>query len=144
MKKLFVLDACALIALLNNEDGADIVEKIYDEAYTNNITIMINKVNLLEVYYGYYKADGKKRADYFLTQYRKHPVVKIGNITNDLFIEAGRLKANYKISLADSIAAAQALVSKGILLTADYEFKALENAKEPIVFKWIRPKKRKL
>ena len=55
-----------------------------------------------------------------------------------IFMEAGRLKASYKISLADSIALAQAFVVDGELITADHhEFDVIEG-KENITFQWIR------
>jgi predicted nucleic acid-binding protein len=57
---------------------------------------------------------------------------------NVAFTQAGRLKATYKISLADSIALAQAIVVNGSLLTCDHhEFDAIEG-KESLNFHWIR------
>ena len=53
-------------------------------------------------------------------------------------MEAGRLKATYRISLADSIALAEASVSGGILLTADHHELELVEKNENIVFHWIR------
>jgi predicted nucleic acid-binding protein len=38
----------------------------------------------------------------------------------EIFMEAGRLKASYKISLADSILLAESIISGGTLLTADH------------------------
>lgn len=32
MQRLFVLDACALVALLKNEDGASVVTSVYNQA----------------------------------------------------------------------------------------------------------------
>gem|GEM_PF-4300010 len=56
----------------------------------------------------------------------------------DIFAQAGRLKATYKISLADSIALSQTIIVKGFLLTCDYhEFDAIEG-REPLRFHWIR------
>ena len=53
-------------------------------------------------------------------------------------IEAGRLKSKYRISLADSIALAEALILGGELLTCDHhEFDVIKK-KEPINFMWIR------
>jgi len=59
-------------------------------------------------------------------------------LADDILLEAGRLKATHKISLADAIVLAQASVTKGILITADHhEFDVIEE-KEPIKFLWIR------
>jgi predicted nucleic acid-binding protein len=140
MNEVFVLDACAVIALLEGEKGADVIVDVYDKAYKGVASIVISKINLLEVYYDFYRRShlGKEYANKVLYQFRQHPTIRIVDISDAVFVEAGRLKANYKISLADSIAAAQTLVSCGTLLTADYEFKTLEEANEPINFLWIR------
>jgi len=47
----FILDACALIALLAGEHGAEGVKKIIQDAVDGDITVKINQINLLEVYY---------------------------------------------------------------------------------------------
>ena len=134
----FVLDACAMLAVLSNEAGADVVEEVYEKAASGKAVLTINKVNLLEVYYNLYRTYGKKRADEIHLEIKRLPIKIIHEISNEVFVEAGRLKATYKVSLADSIAVAQALVSSGELLTADHhEFNAIEG-NEPIVFRWIR------
>ena len=53
-------------------------------------------------------------------------------------MEAGRLKATYKISLADSVALAEAFVSGGTLLTADHHELDVIEKHEKIQFQWIR------
>ena len=65
-------------------------------------------------------------------------VISISEFDKTLFPEAGRLKASYKISLADAIALAQTSISDGELLTSDHhEFDAIEKH-EGIRFHWIR------
>ena len=66
MSNIFVLDACALIALLKNEQGADIMASLYKKADIGEARIIINRINLLEVYYGYYRDNGKEYADKIL------------------------------------------------------------------------------
>jgi predicted nucleic acid-binding protein len=137
VKEYYVLDACALIALIKGEEGEDIVWNILYHASIGSAEIIMHEINLLEVYYGFYHERGK--------DYAKEKVAEAGlffitirGLTDSVFIEAGRLKASYKISLADSIALAQASVSGGILLTADHhEFDAVEQG-ENIKFCWIR------
>ncbi|MDR1141248.1 MAG: type II toxin-antitoxin system VapC family toxin [Planctomycetaceae bacterium] len=134
----YVLDACALIALLQDEAGADKVAEIINMAYNGDVTIVMNKLNLLEVYYDAYRLRGKIQADEMLTQLKKQPIVINSEITDDLFIEAGRLKASHKISLADSIALAEASVHDRMLITADHhEFDVVEK-NEKISFLWFR------
>ena len=137
MKK-YVLDANAMIALLQDELGSDIVASAINSAVYGEAEISMNIVNLLEVYYDAYRLRGKDQADTMLSEIKKRPIMINSIVSDEIFNEAGRLKATYKISLADSFALAQAFVSGGELLTSDHhEFDIIEK-NEPIVFHWIR------
>jgi predicted nucleic acid-binding protein len=138
MSEVYVLDACALTALLKKEAGADEVFAIYKKAVAGEASLVMNKLNLLETYYDQYRSLGKLVADKTLDSIKKSPITIISEISDVVFAEAGRLKASYRISLADSVALAEASVLKGTLLTADHhELDAVEQ-KEHIKFRWIR------
>jgi len=138
MNQTYVLDACALFAVLSKEDGWEKVAEFYKEAALGKINLYIHRLNLLEVYYGLLREYGKERADGFIADIKQSPIVVNCEISDEIFLEAGRLKATYKISLADSIALAQAIISGGSLLTSDHhEFDIIEG-KEDINFAWIR------
>ena len=138
MNKVYVLDACALIAALSNEDGADKVVGVYKEVIAGKAKLVMNAVNLLEVYYEDYRTHGKDAADKMISAV-KALSIKIVTETDDmLFSEAGRLKATYKISLADSFALAQTKILNAILLTSDHHEFDIVEAKEPVKFLWIR------
>ena len=134
----YILDACALIALLQEEEGADKVAAVINAAHKGEAVVEMNKVNLLEVYYDAYRSRGKVQADMMISEFKKRPIIIKPEITDNIFEEAGRLKASYKISLADAIALAEASISGGKLLTADHhEFDIIEQ-QEKIKFEWIR------
>lgn len=138
MKEVFILDACALISYLNEEPGKDAVKEILMKAYSDEITIIMNKLNLLEVYYDIYRRCGKAAATNMIETIADAPVHVISELSDDVFNEAGRLKATYRISIADSVALAEASVSGGSLLTSDHhEFDAIEQS-EVVKFHWIR------
>jgi hypothetical protein len=60
----YVLDACALIAALADEEGAVVIGDLLKQAArTHTISISIAKINLLEVYYDIYKRMGVRAAD---------------------------------------------------------------------------------
>jgi predicted nucleic acid-binding protein len=59
-------------------------------------------------------------------------------LTSAAFAEAGRLKATYKISIADAVVLAQASVSGGAVVTADHHELDVVEQNESIAFKWIR------
>ena len=134
----YVLDACSLIALLQDEAGADEVAAVINAANNGTAEIVMHRLNLLEVYYDAYRLRGKDQADLMISELSKRPVSINHEITDEIFLEAGRLKATYRISLADSVALAQALVLDARLLTSDHhEFDSIEEL-EPISFMWIR------
>jgi PIN domain nuclease of toxin-antitoxin system len=134
----YILDACALIALLKDEAGAEEVSAIFNEAFKGDALISMNKINLLEVYYDVYRSTDRETADNVVFELKKRPIAIVSEISDAVFTEAGRLKATYRISLADSIALAEALVSDGLLVTADHhEFESVEKH-EDMHFCWIR------
>lgn len=120
MQRRFVLDACALLAFLNNEPGADKVEELLKRARKKEITLYVHAINLLEIYYGLYREEGEKAAEEFLDLTRELPLKVKRRISSRFVREAGRLKANYKLSLADAIAVAGANLYHGKIVTADH------------------------
>jgi predicted nucleic acid-binding protein len=135
---VFVLDACAVVSLLKNEDGADIVADIYRKANKGEARLFMNRINLYEVFYGFYRDMGQEYALKILNNIEAS-AVKISELDREIMLEAGRIKAVHKrISVADSIAVAQAVLLKGSLVTSDHhELDAIEG-KENLTFTWIR------
>jgi len=134
----YVLDACALVAYINDEIGSDMIERILNEAIANKALLSMGKVNLLEVYYGVFRDFGYEKANEVLDEILSLPIQIISDLNDDVFKAAGRLKAENKISLADSLALGLAIVTGDHLLTADHhEFDVLDG-KDDIHFAWIR------
>jgi len=134
----YVLDACAMLAVLSNESGADVVDDIYEKASSGEVGLAMNKLNLLEVYYDLLRTYGKDRANEVLEEIRQLPIKIYSELSDEIFFEAGRLKTTYNISVADSIALAQAKSINGAIVTADHhEFDVIEE-KESINIHWIR------
>ena len=138
MRDSYVLDACALIAYLSGENGCDVVGAILDAAYVGEAKVSMNKLNLLEVYYDAYRVHGKAAADDMFSKVRELPIMLNPGIGDEIFTEAGRLKATYRLSLADSVALAEASASDSTLLTADHHDLDLVEKNENIRFHWIR------
>ena len=134
----YVLDACALIAFINNEKGADVVEKLLIEASLGRCRISMNKFNLLEVHYGYLREKGEKFAENILNIVENSGIQIIDVLTDELFCSASKFKASYRISLADAIALAQASIENAPLVTADHhELDAVETDGK-VKFHWVR------
>ena len=138
MKSIYIMDACALIAYFNDERGADVVFECLQELYDGSALLYIHKINLLEVYYSFYKEYGKILADEMFEDVITSGIQIIDNITDAVFAIAGRLKSTYKISLGDAILLAQAFASGAAVLTCDHhEFEPVALV-EAINFKWLR------
>jgi len=120
MNSLFVFDACSLIALLTNEDGADVVKDLLQKATNGEIKILMHKVNFFEVYYYIYKRYNEQVALKLLKDIKITPIKIDTEITDDILIKAGRLKSLYKMSLADSIGLAETIIHDGYFVTADH------------------------
>jgi predicted nucleic acid-binding protein len=117
---LFVLDACALIAVLAMEKGADNIRKLFQKTIDRQIVLTMSKFNFLGVYYKIYKSYGKEQADNLLDTMAQMPITMNDTLTNEVLKESGRLKSEYKISIADSMAIAETIINKGSLVTADH------------------------
>jgi predicted nucleic acid-binding protein len=138
MTDTFVLDACALIAFLSKEPGYINTTELLRRARRSEITLLMHNINLLEVYYDLRRAYGEMPANAQLANIRLLPVAFLSEVEGDCFMEAGRLKAAYRISLADSIALSTAAVHNATIVTCDHhEFDAIEQS-EGIDFFWIR------
>lgn len=138
MKPVFVLDACSLIAFFNDEAGADVVQDLLEQASQNDIELIISIINLLEIYYGIYREDGEDMAEQSLLKVKNLPITIINTISDEVFKESAKLKATYRISLADAIALAEANVRAAHIVTADHhEFDILEK-QNVIKVLWIR------
>ena len=129
--KCYVLDACALLRLAQDEPGADKIARLMVDATAEKCRLLMHIVNLGEVVYLIAKRFGwevalRKRAEINLL-----PVTVVG-FAEALFWEAVKLKAAYPMSYADCFAAALALREKAWLLTSDPEFPALGDALQRI------------
>lgn len=136
----YILDACALISLFDDEKGADIVENLIVQAKNNEITISMNAANLIEAYYDRIRKVGVEQADIAIqTIYDTFPVTIIENLNPDIVREAARLKADGKMSFADTILVATAIYYEATIVTCDHiELEPIERQKI-VPFLWIRP-----
>ena len=138
MSDIYILDACALIALLAGESGAENVKKIIQDAVDGNVIVKINQINLLEVYYKVCNVYDQDEANKVIEKIKKYPIDIIVGLKDNVFNEAGRIKSKHKIPLGDSIAVAECIIGKGILVTSDHnDFEKLEES-EKIKIYWFR------
>jgi len=139
-KQDYLLDACAVLAFLNDEDGAIVVRDLLDQARKGEITLNINPANLIEVYYDRIRKVGAKEADVIIMEiYNTFPVTFIENLSPEIVREASYYKSTGKMSFADSILIATAKIIGATVVTCDHiELKPVEQQGQ-IPFLWIRP-----
>ena len=114
---IYVLDACAMIAFLADEPGADVVEQALLEDGSQSIA---HSVNLCEVFYGYHRVGGETAATDAIDDLLAVGVQERSDIDEVFWKEVGKLKANGKVSIADCFAIALTNRVGGTLLTSDH------------------------
>lgn len=131
MKKKRVLDSFALLVFLGKEDG---YHRVQDLLSAEDPPVLMNAVNVGEVFYILSRQRGDRAAEYFLSVVL--PGLPIGVIDNsfDNVMEAARLKAKHALSFADCFAAATAIRENAVLVTGDQEFRKLGQA---VAVEWI-------
>jgi predicted nucleic acid-binding protein len=92
--------------------------------------LIINSINLGEVFYIIARERGIQAADYFLNVILQSlPITVLTNSLEDV-IAAARLKTPHALSYADCFAAATAIREQAPLVTGDPEFNKLGQALE--------------
>jgi PIN domain nuclease of toxin-antitoxin system len=133
----FVLDACALIAYLNGELGADKVEDLLEQARQNRARLYVASVNAYEVFYDCLKRDATT-ARQLIDDIYGLPITVVESLDRPLMDAAGWFKVSYRVSLADSIALGLAQESNARLVSTDHhELDQIERDGK-MRFRWIR------
>lgn len=129
-----VLDSHALLALLRDEPGAELVSQILERAGRRDQPVHMTAVNYAEVQYTIRRKDGDAAWETIAAELRAAPI-EFHPADRRLADQAADYKAAHKLSLADAFAAALAKEKKAELVTGDPEFKALERE---IKIRWLK------
>jgi predicted nucleic acid-binding protein len=122
-----VLDSYALLAFLFKEPGYETIVSLFEKALEEKKSLLIAAPNWAEVRY----IVERKRSSHAWTEVRAKLLglpIKIINADEELAEEAGKIKAEHRMSLADGFAAALAKQRKAHIYTGAPEFKCLETA----------------
>jgi PIN domain nuclease of toxin-antitoxin system len=134
----YVLDACALIAFLNDEVGAEKVEQLIEQAHSGEVELFTSSVNLYEVYYDALRHSSPEMADSLLTDLYTMPMTVIETIDRTMIRAAGYYKTAHSMSVADSFALALANQLDAHLVSTDHhEFDPVDNSGDAKFF-WVR------
>ncbi len=129
-----VLDSHALLALLRDEPGAELVSQILERAGQRDQPVHMTEVNYAEVQYTIRRKDGDAAWTAIAAELKAAPI-EFHPATRALADQAALYKAGHKLSLADAFAAALAREKRAELVTGDPEFKALERE---IKIRWLK------
>lgn len=115
---VFVFDACAIVALLDCEEGAAAVE---DLLLQPNYRCRVHVLNLCEVFYHLHRSAGPARAAQLEAMVREFGFELEDSLPAALWKTAGELKATWRrVALADCFAVALTLQVNGTFVTADH------------------------
>ena len=131
--KNILFDSYAILKFYQDEDGADMVEKLLVSARQKAIKAFMSEINLGEVYYLTIRRLGLEPAKEYLEQFFELSV-QVVPPSSDIIWSASEIKAEYAISYADCFAAATALKVKASIITGDPEFKKIESL---VKIEWI-------
>jgi ribonuclease VapC len=126
LTKNIIFDSFAILKYYQDEPGAERVEKLLRSAQRGTIRVLMNEINLGEVYYLTIRRIGLEPAKENLERLINLPI-EIVSPNSELIMSAAEIKAQFAISYADCFAAATAKLFSGSILTGDPEFKKVED-----------------
>lgn len=120
-----VLDSYAILVFLFRQQGHEKVLDLLERSAGTEKPLLITAPNWAEVRYMVERKAGSQHWPEVRTKLRALPI-EIVPADEALAEQAGALKANHKMSLADCFAAALAQLRKADLYTGDPEFHCVE------------------
>jgi len=128
-----VLDSHALLLFLEKEEGYEKIQKILFSAVEKDEPLLMTSVDYGDFYTVVLRECTKEKVEELELTFSNLPI-RVVDIDAILSREAAKLRAEKKISLANSFAAALTKLRRGELITADKEFKSLES---DIKISWV-------
>jgi predicted nucleic acid-binding protein len=123
-KKNYVLDANAVLDLVDAGPGALRVKEIIHETFQERCVTMISVLNWGEVFYHVWQERGEEKARQTMGNLSRLPLDLVPVDLPEV-LKAGEIKAVHKIPYVDCIAAALAETSGATLVTSDRDFEKL-------------------
>lgn len=124
MTKTYVLDANAVLDLIEAGPGFGKVEQLLQSALQNQVSILISVLNWGEVFYLLWQRRGEEKARQTIAKLLRLPL-QIVAVDFLQAMQAGELKAVHKIPYVDCVTAALAVLNQAVLVTSDRDFEKL-------------------
>ena len=127
----YVLDSTAFLTLIEEEDGAETVQKLLEEAKKEQCIVFASFVSFTEIFYISLREKDEKEAKRRINLMNRLSMTRIES-SSELGLIAGRLKAEHNISFADTWIAATAIFYNAVLVHKDPEFEQVEDKIEAL------------
>jgi predicted nucleic acid-binding protein len=124
VSKTYVLDASAILALLDGRPGARRVGQLIAEADRTNTTLLASVVNWGEVLYVSWQRHGAQSAHDTLDDLSRLPIHLLP-VDQPQALKAAELRALHHLPYVDCLAAALASQQHATLVTTDRDFEKL-------------------
>lgn len=124
MVAIYVLDSFAVMALVQQEPGGERVRDLLHLARMGEHRLLMSLINFGELVYQTERRFGAENVNRLLVRLERSPIYFMA-ANRRRVLAAAHLKANHRISYADSFAAALAQEYGATLVTGDPEFRAL-------------------
>ena len=124
MRDKYVLDANAVLDLVEAGSGFRKVAGLLDGALAGHNSVLLSTLNLGEVFYLLWQRRGEEKARQTVASLSRLPL-ELVPVDLPQSLKAGEIKARHKIPYVDSIAAALALLRQATLVTSDRDFEKL-------------------
>ena len=127
----YVLDTSAVLAFIEDEEGAEVVENLIVGVIDGINELYISTVTSIEVYYISIQEQGRETADERLRLIESLPLTE-KPLNHELIKVSGEIKASKAMSFADSCIAGLSKFMKAVLVHKDPEFEQIENEIEQL------------
>ena len=124
--ELYVLDTSALLTLIEDEPGADLVQDILQRSREGKVVVLVSFMSFMEVYYITLQERDTGEARARVDLMTSLPVLRIES-TDSLGQIAGELKAKQRLSVADAWIAALARDRNAVLIHKDPDFEEIKS-----------------
>ena len=124
MTGTYVLDANAVLDLIEAGPGARKVERLLQSALQQRSSVLISVLNWGEVFYLLWQRRDEETARRTIANLSRLPL-RIIPVDLSQALKAGEIKAVHKIPYVDCVAAALAVLQEATLVTSDRDFEKL-------------------
>jgi predicted nucleic acid-binding protein len=120
----YVLDTSAILAFVGDEPGADRVERLLRGARMGRHEVLVCSITLMELFYTAIRAKGEDAAVRLVALVNAWPLAWVYP-DERVLLQAGRLNASHRLSVADALVAAVARTQGATLVHKDPEMEPL-------------------